>query len=118
MDPHKKPEEPQATDHRPALLEAARRLQRELPQIAIDCVVLSTSAAREQLPHLVTQVAERRLMVTITGRRKNAVLVSEEDWLGVLATLELYEVPGLVASIKEEMARPMEEFVPMEAVDW
>jgi PHD/YefM family antitoxin component YafN of YafNO toxin-antitoxin module len=47
--------------------------------------------------------------VQITGRRGNAVLVSEDDWRAVQETLYLLSVPGMRESIREGMATPIED---------
>jgi PHD/YefM family antitoxin component YafN of YafNO toxin-antitoxin module len=43
----------------------------------------------------------------ITGKRANAVLVSEEDWNAITETLYLLSIPGMRESIKEGLAQDM-----------
>ena len=45
----------------------------------------------------------------ITGKRANAVLLSEEDWESIQATLHLLSVKGMRESIHEGMAESWEE---------
>jgi PHD/YefM family antitoxin component YafN of YafNO toxin-antitoxin module len=45
----------------------------------------------------------------ISGKRANAVLVSEDDWRSIQETLFLLSVPGLRESIREGMETPAEE---------
>jgi PHD/YefM family antitoxin component YafN of YafNO toxin-antitoxin module len=45
--------------------------------------------------------------VLISGKRTNAVLVSEEDWSAIQETLYLLAIPGMRESIKESMAEPL-----------
>jgi PHD/YefM family antitoxin component YafN of YafNO toxin-antitoxin module len=45
----------------------------------------------------------------ISGKRNNAVLVSEEDWESIQETLFLLSVPGMRESIREGMAAPIDE---------
>jgi len=47
--------------------------------------------------------------VQITGKRGNAVLVSEDDWRAVQETLYLVSIPGMRESILEGLATPAEE---------
>lgn len=54
--------------------------------------------------------------VQITGRRANAVLVSEADWRALQETVYLMSVPGMAESIREGMATPLEDCV--EELDW
>ena len=68
---------------------------------------LASSQARSGLYRLMDQVAESHQPVVITGKRSNAVLVSEEDWGAIQETLYLLTVPGLRESVKETMAEPL-----------
>jgi PHD/YefM family antitoxin component YafN of YafNO toxin-antitoxin module len=43
----------------------------------------------------------------ISGKRANAILVSEEDWSAIQETLYLLSMPGMRESIKDAMAEPM-----------
>ena len=70
---------------------------------------LTASEARRQLYRLLDEVAESHRPVAITGKRNNAVLVSEEDWRAIQETLHLAQIPGMVESIKEGMATPPDE---------
>jgi antitoxin YefM len=54
--------------------------------------------------------------VVITGKRNNAVLVSQEDWNNIQETLYLSSIPGMVESIKAAASEPHEESVSLEAL--
>jgi len=58
---------------------------------------------------LIDEAAVSHSPVLITGKRNNAVLVSEEDWSAIQETLFLLSVPGMRESIKEGMRTPVEE---------
>ncbi len=77
---------------------------------------LTASEARAKLYRLIDEVAQSHVPVRITGKRHNAVLVSEEDWAAVQETLYLLSVPGMRESIKEGMESPVEEC--SEDLDW
>ncbi len=62
---------------------------------------INASEARQNLYRLLDQVSEEHEPVLITGKRNNAVPVGEEDWRGLLETVHLHRVPGLVESIRE-----------------
>ncbi len=47
--------------------------------------------------------------IQITGKRGNAVLVSEADWQALQETLFLVSIPGMRESILEGMATPPHE---------
>ena len=70
---------------------------------------MSATEARKQLYQLLDDVARSHEPVQITGKRSNAVLVSEEDWRAVQETLYLVSVPGMRESILEGMATPAGE---------
>ena len=56
------------------------------------------------------------LPVVITGKRGNAVLVSEEDWNAISETLYLLSVPGMRESIEEELKQDLSE--SSKELDW
>jgi antitoxin YefM len=68
---------------------------------------LSASEARAGLYRLIDQTAESHKPVIISGKRANAVLISEEDWSAIQETLYLLAIPGMRESIKDAMAEPL-----------
>ena len=68
---------------------------------------LKVSEARADLYRLVDQTAQAHQPVLISGKRANAVLISEEDWNAIQETLYLLAVPGMRESIKDAMAEPI-----------
>lgn len=64
---------------------------------------VTATQARAKLYRLIDDTAASHQPVTITGKRGNAVLISEEDWKAVQETLYLRSVPGMRESIKEGM---------------
>jgi len=74
------------------------------------CEIMTTitaSQARAGLYRLIDQAAESHKPVVISGKRANAVLVSEEDWDAIQETLYLLAIPGMRESIKDAMAEPI-----------
>lgn len=69
---------------------------------------LTASDARANLYRLIDQAAETHEPILISGKRTNAVLISEEDWAAVQETLHLLSVPGMRESIKEGMSEPVD----------
>jgi antitoxin YefM len=69
---------------------------------------ISASEARAKLYRLIDEAAAFHEPVLITGKRNNAVLVSEDDWSAIQETLHLLSVPGMRESIKEGMRTPVE----------
>jgi prevent-host-death family protein len=65
--------------------------------------------ARANLYRLIAQVAESHEPVHISGKRNNAVLLSEEDWSAVQETLNLLSIPGMRESIRKGMGTPVDQ---------
>jgi antitoxin YefM len=70
---------------------------------------LTASAARARLYKLLDQTADRHEPIQITGKRSNAVLVSEEDWRAIQETLYLLAIPGMRESIRRGLETPVEK---------
>jgi prevent-host-death family protein len=71
--------------------------------------ILNATEARSRLYSLIDETKETHQPVVITGKRGNAVLVSEEDWAAISETLHLLSVPGMRESIKEGMEENISE---------
>lgn len=67
---------------------------------------ITATEARKLLYKLLDEVSDSHEPVQITGKRGNAVLVSQEDWEAVQETLYLVSIPGMRDSIIEGMATP------------
>ena len=70
---------------------------------------VTASKARAGLNRLIDQTADSHQPVVISGKRSNAVLVSEEDWSAIQETLYLLAIPGMRKSILDAMAEPLAE---------
>jgi prevent-host-death family protein len=70
-------------------------------------MTISATGARAQLFRLIDQAARTHEPIQITGRRGNAVLLSEEDWRAVQETLYLLSIPGMRQSIRKGMREPV-----------
>ena len=68
---------------------------------------ITASEARANLYRLIDEAAESHKPIMISGKRANAVLVSEEDWSAIQETLHLLAIPGMRESIKDSMAEPL-----------
>jgi len=62
---------------------------------------ISATKARSNLYSLIDEAIASHEPIQITGKRGNAVLVSEEDWRSIQETLYLQGIPGMVDSIKK-----------------
>ena len=68
---------------------------------------ISVTQARSKLYQLLDEAADSHKPIQITGKRCNAVLVSEEDWRSIQETLYLISIPGMRDSIRKGMAEPL-----------
>jgi antitoxin YefM len=68
---------------------------------------LTASAARSSLFKLLDKTYYSHEPVQITGKRHNAVLVSEEDWRAIQETLYLVSIPGMRESIRLGLKTPV-----------
>lgn len=67
-------------------------------------MTVTATEARQNLFKLVRKSVKGHVPVRITSKEGDAVLVSEEDYEGLLETLELLSVPGMRKSIQEARA--------------
>jgi prevent-host-death family protein len=79
-------------------------------------ITLTASEARANLYRLMDQAAQSHQPIVISGKRSNAVLISEEDWAAIQETLFLLSVPGMRESIRTGMAETADSCA--KELDW
>ncbi|MCD6186298.1 MAG: type II toxin-antitoxin system Phd/YefM family antitoxin [Deltaproteobacteria bacterium] len=77
---------------------------------------LTATEARSKLYRLIDETTNSHQPVIITGKRGNAVLVSEKDWQSFQETLYLLSIPGMRESIREGIATLVDECE--QDIDW
>ena len=70
---------------------------------------ISATQARKDIYNLLESVEEDHQPVQITGKRTNAVLVSESDWLAMQETLYLLSIPGMRESIRKGLDTKLDD---------
>jgi antitoxin YefM len=65
---------------------------------------VTATEARKRLDALIDEVGQSHEPLQITGKRSNAVLLSQDDWRAIQETLHLVWIPGMRESILEGMA--------------
>ncbi len=75
---------------------------------ALAMISWPVTRARSRLYQLLDETAEFHEPIQITGKRSNAVLVSEEDWRSIQETLYLLSIPGMRDSIRKGLAEPLD----------
>ena len=70
---------------------------------------LTASKARSNLYKLLDQASSSHEPIQITGKRNNAVLLSEDDWRSIQETLYLLSIPGMRESIRKGLNTSVKE---------
>ena len=78
--------------------------------------VITASSARANIYQLLDETANSHEPILITGKRNNAVLISQEDWSAIEETLYLNSIPGMTESLLKSMKQPNNEF--SEEIEW
>ena len=78
--------------------------------------ILNATEARSKLYSLIDEASITHQPIIITGKRSNAVLVSEEDWNAISETLHLLSIPGMRESIREGLDQDLSE--SSKELDW
>ena len=69
--------------------------------------ITTATEARANLYRLLDLTAKTHEPIAITGRRHNAVLISEDDWRAIQETLYLLSIPGMRESIRKGLKTPL-----------
>lgn len=70
---------------------------------------ITATKARNSIYKLIDETAQESKPIQITGKRSNAVLISEDDWNSIQETLYLLSIPGMRESIIEGKNEPIEK---------
>ncbi|HNB70298.1 MAG TPA: type II toxin-antitoxin system Phd/YefM family antitoxin [Acidobacteriota bacterium] len=70
---------------------------------------ITATKARTNFFSLLDEAAQSHEPIQITGKRGNAILISEDDWRSIQETVYLLSIPGMRESIREGLATPVEE---------
>jgi len=68
---------------------------------------IKATEARAKLYKLLDQAGESHEPIQITGKRSNAVLISEDDWRSIQETLYLLSIPDMRESIRKGLKTPV-----------
>ncbi len=78
--------------------------------------ILNATDARSKLYNLIDETASTHKPILITGKRNNAVLLSESDWNAINETLHLLSIQGMRESIKEGLESDISD--SLKELDW
>ena len=77
---------------------------------------ISATRARGSLYSLIDEANASHEPIQITGKRGNAILVSEDDWRAIQETLYLQSIPGMVESIQKARKEGVDK--ASKGLDW
>lgn len=81
-------------------------------------VNINATGFRKNLFSLLEQTIQFNEPVNISTKSGNAVLLSEEDYNGLMETLHLSSIPPVKAAIVEGLNTPLSECVDEAQLDW
>jgi len=70
---------------------------------------ITATKARANLYKILDDANESGEPIQITGKRSNAILLSENDWRAISETLYLLSIPGMRESIREGLNSAIDE---------
>lgn len=73
---------------------------------------------RKDIFALLEQTIKYNEPININTKDGNAVIISEEDYNGLMETLSLCSIPGMKEKIIEGLNTPLGECVPENEVKW
>ncbi|MCK8059036.1 MULTISPECIES: type II toxin-antitoxin system Phd/YefM family antitoxin [unclassified Fusibacter] len=81
-------------------------------------ITLSVTNFRKNIYNILSQAIKFNEPININTKEGNAVILSEEDYNGLIETLNLSNIPNLKESIIEGLNTPIDECVSEEEVEW
>lgn len=73
---------------------------------------------RKDIYNLLEQTIKFNEPVNVSTKNGNAVVLSEDEYNGMVETLYLYSFPELKDQLKEDMNAPLSELVSEDEVGW
>lgn len=82
--------------------------------------MINTNATnlRKNLFGMLEQTIKYNEPVNVSTKDGNAVILSEEEYNGLIETLYLSSIPGMKEEIIEGLNTPISECVPADEVEW
>ncbi|MCR5732307.1 MAG: hypothetical protein K6G51_05165 [Sphaerochaetaceae bacterium] len=78
----------------------------------------NATAFRKDLFNLLEKAIKYNEVLNISTKEGNAVVLSEEEYNGLIATAEIMSNPTLYTKVKEGMDTPLDECVAEKEVEW
>ncbi|MBF4695197.1 type II toxin-antitoxin system Phd/YefM family antitoxin [Fusibacter ferrireducens] len=81
-------------------------------------ITTSVTNFRKNIYNILSQTIKFNEVVNINTKDGNAIILSEEDYNGLLETLYLSNIPEVKNSIVEGLNTPIEECLEEDEVEW
>ena len=78
----------------------------------------NVTSFRKNIFNILEQTIKFNEPVNISTKDGNAVVISEEDYNGLIETMYLSSIPAVKESIIEGLNTPFSECIPESEVDW
>jgi prevent-host-death family protein len=79
---------------------------------------INATTARENIYKLIDETNNSHEPISITGKRGNAVLISEDDWNSIQETMYLLNIPGMREEIIKGMETDVEDCISEDDLEW
>lgn len=73
---------------------------------------------RKNVFEYINQAIEYNDVININTKNGNAVIMSEEEYNGLMETLYLTSQPGVKEELLAAMKEPLEDCIPADEVEW
>ena len=73
---------------------------------------------RKYIFGMLEQTVKYNEPINVNTKDGNAVIISEEDYNGLMETLYLSSIPGMKEKIVEGLKTPIEDCIPEDRVEW
>lgn len=73
---------------------------------------------RKNLFEYINQAVEFNDVINVNTKKGNAVIISEDDYNGLMETLYLSSNPAVKQEIVDGMKTPVEDCIPEDEVEW
>lgn len=82
--------------------------------------MLNTNATnfRKNIFGMLEQTIKYNEPINVSTKDGNAVLISEDDYNGLMETLYLSSLPGMRDQITEGLHTPLKDCIPEDEVEW
>ncbi len=77
---------------------------------------ITVNQTQLDLAKVVAEINEKHQPILIKGSAGNAILISEQEWNAIQETLYLQSIPGMVESIHQAAATPIEDCIALRAI--